>query len=303
MPRAALASFIVLLLPASAALAEGQDAAAASALFDEGKAALDRGAYDDACPKLAESYRLDPAPGALFFAADCEEKRGRLATAWAKFRELDDTMAPDDGRRQEVKARLAALDPRVPRVTVSLSKESGELDGASIQRDGVELKAATFGTAVPTDPGSHVFTLHVPGRAATSKTVDVAEGANVQVELAPGAAPSKGRMIAGVTVAAVGVASMIAGAVLGGVAKSDYDASDPHCDDANRCDQQGVDIRDSARTLGDAGTAVFFVGAGALVVGSIVWLTAPKAEGGLVASEHVGLRVGLGGVTLFGRFQ
>lgn len=290
------------MLPASSALAEGQDAAAASALFDEGKAALDRGAYDEACPKLAESYRLDPAPGALFFAADCEEKRGRLATAWAKFRELDDTMAPDDGRRQEVKTRLAALDPRVPRVVVTIPKDD-DLEGVSVRRDGVELKAASFGTPVPTDPGKHVFTLNVPGRAATSKSVDVVEGKTVRVELEPGAAPSKGRMIAGVTVAAVGVASMIAGAVLGGVAKSDYDDSDPHCDDANRCDQQGVDIRDAARTLGDAGTAVFFAGAGVLVIGTVVWLTAPKAEGGLVATEHVGLRVGLGAVTLFGRFR
>jgi len=308
--RVSAASLLLLTTAPTLALAEGQDSAAASALFDEGKAALDRDEFDLACPKLAESYRLDPAPGALFYAADCEERRGRLATAWAMFRQLDETMAPDDGRREEVKQRLSTLTPRVPHVTVSIDEPAdGELDRPSVTRDGVELKAASLDTSIPIDPGKHTFVLVAAGRANAERAVDVREGETLKVALQPGAElakPSKGRMIGGVTTASIGLGAMIAGAVMGGIAKSNHDDSASHCGEDNRCDQTGVDIRADARALGDAGTVVFFVGAAALVTGTIVWLSAPKAQGGLVGSTtgpRLGVALAPTGVRLFGSFH
>ena len=58
---------------------------AAAALFDEGRAALQRRDWDFACAKFAASERLDPAIGTQFNLANCEEERGRLATAWVMF--------------------------------------------------------------------------------------------------------------------------------------------------------------------------------------------------------------------------
>ena len=43
-------------------LAYAQDA---DALFKEGRALLDAKKFDEACPKLAESQRLDPGAGTL----------------------------------------------------------------------------------------------------------------------------------------------------------------------------------------------------------------------------------------------
>jgi hypothetical protein len=71
-----------------------RDPAAAEALFQQGKAALDRGDLDVACGKLRESHRLDPAVGTLFNVADCEERRGKTGTAWALFIEVRDKMQP-----------------------------------------------------------------------------------------------------------------------------------------------------------------------------------------------------------------
>src|SRR5882672_2555090 len=76
--------------------ANAQNGAAADALFQEGQAALERGDLDIACPKLRESDRLDPANGTKLNLADCEEKRGHLASAWELYRKLSETLPAGD---------------------------------------------------------------------------------------------------------------------------------------------------------------------------------------------------------------
>jgi hypothetical protein len=73
-----LLSSLLLAAPAAAG-----DKETAKGLFDRGIDQMEAGHYDKACPDIAESYRLDPQPGTLFTLAECEVKRGRLATAVA----------------------------------------------------------------------------------------------------------------------------------------------------------------------------------------------------------------------------
>lgn len=102
-----------LALATSALAAEGDDAQAAR-LFQEGREAFVAGNLVDACPRLAESYRLDPATGTLMALALCHEQEGKLALAWAELNEAEER-ARQEGRSDRieyVRTRLSALRAR-----------------------------------------------------------------------------------------------------------------------------------------------------------------------------------------------
>src|SRR5262249_6130177 len=67
------------------AQSSGEDVAAAQALFEDGKRLMQARNYEEACPKLVESQRLDPGGGTLLAIGLCHEGQGRTATAWADF--------------------------------------------------------------------------------------------------------------------------------------------------------------------------------------------------------------------------
>src|ERR1051325_3142120 len=90
---------------AGVAHADPRDAAAAEALFDEGKALYAKGDYQAACPKLAESYRLDPGTGALFALALCHERAGKPASAWVEFMEAAGRANTEHNAERETSAR------------------------------------------------------------------------------------------------------------------------------------------------------------------------------------------------------
>src|SRR5437764_5986851 len=68
---------------------DGMTKATAEALFEDGKRLASAGEYAAACPKFAASQKLDPAVGTALNLADCYEKLGRTACAWAEFRSAE----------------------------------------------------------------------------------------------------------------------------------------------------------------------------------------------------------------------
>lgn len=131
------------------------------------------GSFEHACPKLEESQRLDPSPGTLLNLAICEEEVGRLATAWAKYRELVDTTSTNDPRRAVAIERLGELEPRLPRLHI---ENIDTRVARTVLLDGVELRAASLGMDIPVNPGTHVVVLMEGRKRVDEKTVETTRG-------------------------------------------------------------------------------------------------------------------------------
>ena len=125
----AIAWSLAALLSLSAIAAHAQpaqdQAAAAEALFREGRDLIAKGKYDEACPKFAASQRLDPGYGTLWNLADCLSRSGRTASAWAAFREAADTARKAGQADREAKAtrRAADIEPKLERMTISVKEQ------------------------------------------------------------------------------------------------------------------------------------------------------------------------------------
>jgi hypothetical protein len=179
----------VLVLPVllAPAVARAGDAAAAQAMFDEAKQLTADGHYAAACPKFAESQRLDPGLGTQFHLADCLQHIGRVASAWAQFREVESQAHTrgETGRERVARDRAAALEPFLPKLKI-LPHEGEAASGITIQRDGIDVGREQWGVEVPIDPGTHVVTLTAPGRQAWAAGVEVpVEGKIVVVNVPP----------------------------------------------------------------------------------------------------------------------
>ena len=263
-----------------------RDPAAAEAIFQDAKAALKRGKIDEACEKFRESNRLDPAVGTLYNLADCEERRGRIGTAWALFVEARNKLETTDERKGEVDNRIVALEPRLSRLVVRIAKKAPA--GTHVTRDGVALGNASIGTAMVVDPGKRQIVAEAPGHEPRRFSVDVAEAKTREITVVPGAnlpeAPSdaddEGMSLhpIGLTLLGVGFAGMGVGIGLGVAAKGDYDDAEPLCP-GNVCDATGFEQRRDAITLSHVGTGLFFGGLGLAVVGGILEIVELASDG------------------------
>ena len=150
---------------ASPAGAQSDDVARAEELFREAKRLIDQRRYDEACPKLAESQRLDPAGGTALTLALCHQAAGRLATATRAF-ETALEFAGRDGRADRAKvarAAVAKLTPLLSRLVVRVDAQSAALSDLRVERDGDVVERGAFDVAVPVDGGEHTIVASAPG--------------------------------------------------------------------------------------------------------------------------------------------
>jgi hypothetical protein len=280
------------LATSAAAAAQGRDPVAAEALFKQGRTAAEAGNYKQACAKFYESNRLDPAVGTVFNIADCEEKQGHVATAYTKFQEVLQQLTPPDDRIPIAQKRLALLDKRVPKLTIQLA--AGAPEGTRVSRDDVTLGAASLGTPLPVDPGTHVISVSAPGTRTRALSVSIAEGRQRSIEVAPGPALPAGsnahdtggsarahgsdHRTLGYVIGGVGVAGLAVGAITGAMVLGKKSTVDNNCDAAKRCNQTGLDAASSGHTLGIVTTTGFIVGAVGVAAGAWLVLSSDKQE-------------------------
>jgi len=302
----------MLCFAAGTAFADDERKAAAQLAFDEGMALHKAGKYAQACKKFEKSMALEAAIGTRFQLAECYEKTGRLASAWKNYVAVADAAqkAGRQDRESYARERAAAIRPRLTKLRVVVPQQVSELPGLRIENNGKIIARPLWDTDVPIDPGKQRIVVTADEKKTWSKTIAVkVEGKTVIVRVpplepevavvpvapqvpvvsekpAPEPTPPKGdegglglsgQAIAGIVVGAVGIVGMGVGLALGLTAKSRYDEAADHCN-GGRCANAWLHETQSARSQGDAATAVFCIGAAAVVTGLIVWLTAPSAS-------------------------
>lgn len=297
----------------------------AEALFQAGRELFEKGELEAACVKLDASRRIEPALGTLLHLADCYERMGRLASAWALFEE-GASLADAKGqatRAAVAKLRASALKPQLSYLVLDVPSET---PGLSITVSGVVVPASSWSVPIPIDPGTCEVRASAPGHRGFERVVDVSrEPSRTEVKIprlprtprpAPVPAPDPKKAprptpptdpfwdvhrIIGASLGSVGLGAIAAGAILGARAMVKNDSSLGECrpEDASRCTAHGVDLRDAARDHALASTITLSTGAALLAVGVVVFLTA-GAGGDDAAAWQVIPRLGLGdaGVTL-----
>jgi hypothetical protein len=267
-----------------AALAE--DKAGAAALFAEAGRLVDNDQAASACPKYEESLKLYESTNTRYFLADCYERVGRTASAWALFLEVAARVheAGDAAKEEKARERATAVQARVSHLVVVVPR--ADIAGLEVKRDGLALGRGQWGVAMPVDPGEHLVEAGAPGKKPWSSRVRV-EPNGARASIAIGAlenAPTdssserwRPRRTIALAVGGAGIVTMGVATALAFAAKSRFDEASEFCN-GDRCTQTGVDIRESAVDRGNVATAVFGVGLAALVGGGVLWFTAPRSS-------------------------
>lgn len=272
---------------------DAERAAAAEALFDEGKRLMSMSKFAEACPKFAESERLDHGVGTLLNLAHCYEQNGQIASAWAEFRgaAAAASAAGQDEREGIARERESLLAPRVAKLTIVVRGEAA-IPGLVVRRDDVVLDASLWNVDMPVDPGEHVLAISAPGKLRFARLVSVpkTDGARVSAEVPPledaptaaGSTPARGaspdaRTAVSFALGGVGVAGVIAGSVLGAHAIARNGDSSSHCRE-DRCDATGVATREDALHYGTASTIALAAAGAALAAGATLYFANPSSS-------------------------
>jgi hypothetical protein len=226
--------------------------------------------------------------------AACHAREGRTATAWAEFNDALSQAKRDgrDDRVGEARRQIALLEPRLARLAVSVGATATA--GLVVRLDGTPLGPASWGTAIPVDPGSHGVEATAPGHAPWSTRASVAPEATVRVDVPelppvptspppppPAHEPTRARSGGGVPLASyvlagVGVAGIGVGAYFGVVAANKKHDSGPQCTAAG-CSSGGASLLRQANDAAWASDVGFGVGVAALAAAAWFALTAPSS--------------------------
>jgi hypothetical protein len=287
-------TLIAVSLAASTAQAQtaARDPVTAEALFLEGKRLMQGRDYAAACPKLAESQRLDPSGGTIFALGLCYEGAGKTATAWSAFNDALSEARQNRRADREAAAseHIRSLEQRLTRLRIDVPHP---VAGLEVLRNGIAVGSVLWATAIPVDPGEYTFEAHAPGklpwkwathvdRPGEIVPVSVPDLANapvaappppVVVEVKPAAVvvppppPPKKSYLGAEIGLGVAVAGAIVGTGLGLAASSEWSSA------KKATGQDRPNMASTAGTEADVATGAFVVcGAAAVTAGVLFTL-------------------------------
>jgi hypothetical protein len=235
---------LALVVTARPAHAQAGEGALAEALFRSARALIAEGKYAEACPKFAESKRIDPKLGTLMNLALCHANEGKTASAWAEYTQAAELAARAGGTR----ARGAKGGSGSRGVLPHIVLRAATADPLVVTLDGKTLGASVLGTALPVDPGLHELAATAPGRASFTKTVTVPVGGGEQtinipalepaapvappvlvVSPTPAVEATESHSLLGYSLIGGGAFAIVMGSVFGGVALAEKSAAAGQC--------------------------------------------------------------------------
>lgn len=272
--------------------------ATAEALFRKAAELMDAQKFSEACEKFQASQDLDPTLGTMLYLADCYDRVGRTASAWALFQAASQKarLAGQPDRERIAKQRADDLEARLSLLDVKVTAKR-EVPGLEVSVGGTPVPAASFNTALPFDPGPTRVEARAPGRKTWSTTLTLTAGPSTNaVEIpdlavlpapppapAPTQAPERERESSsqGTLGVVTGVVGLVALGVAGYFGYRAYDLnrrSKAQCraEDRNACTPDGVRMRDDAKTAGTLSTVTATSGALLVAGGFVILLTAPS---------------------------
>lgn len=308
--------------------AQSQDRrVAAESAFNEGLASFEKGQFAEACPKLGVAVDLtDRASlGGLLLFAECQEKIGHTASAWALYREAaaKAERANQADRVQKARDGEARVAPLLHQLTIRVPPAVAAIPGLRVKRGSVDLAPEMFGVGVPVDPGSIVVRAEAPGHLPQQQTVEISASAG-KSEIVLGdlprdprsstATPTGGKPasgsggglggvgIAGLVTGGTGLACMGASALVMLSAKSSYDDAVAPCPGGTCATDAEKATVDDARGTGDIGTVLFVGGAVLTAVGTGLLVFDLASTRGETQTGSAQLRLGAGSLKMSGSF-
>ncbi len=307
MRRFALLLLVQVLISGSALAGApgGAERAAAESLFRQANELSATGEFSAACPKYEASQKLDPALGTMLRLADCWDRIGRSASAWALFLEAASLSSKlDESEREQIaRQRALSLEERLTKVTLKADFDMPQ--GYELSLGGTVIDPSIWSSPIPIDPGTITLSARAPGYEPRSVTVTVKSSAEVRVlsvpELTAIAAEDNAPKVAhpmttsqqtggwqkptAIVVGSIGLAGLATGGVLALLAKNKSNASLANCAEYNfnLCNADGVSQRNEALNLATGATVSLSVGGALLVTGLGLLILSPSSKREMVA--------------------
>lgn len=293
---------------------------AAQERFAEARAAFDARRFVDAIAGFRASYDIVASPNTHLMIAQAMREMGRHAEAYEELGAVAAearAVAEADARYAETatlaEEERATLREKVALVTVTIAEPE---EGATLTVGSRIIPREAWSAPVAVDPGLATF-IYEGSEGPMVRKVELGAGDEAAVtfeaspppedEASPDPAPATPddagwqwtgtqRYIA-YGVAGLGVVSLVAAGVTGGLAQSKHSELQDACGDLP-CPERQSDI-DAGRTLMTTANVTLITGAVLLGAGAAIFFTAPDEDEGGATSR---LRIGPGAITWEGTF-
>ena len=159
-------------------LAFADSTSTAENLFQQGLEAMKRNQFKEACDAFAGSNEADASPGTEINLALCNEKQGKIASAWGWYRTAAGLAEIKNQKERAELARAEAvkLEPKLHKLVISVKYPS---EGLLVTRNSSAVPSAALGTEDPIDPGDYLVEVKAKGKKPWKQRVHIAAGPGV----------------------------------------------------------------------------------------------------------------------------